>query len=169
MISDLAPKNEDFEMKVDSLVIALKSLICHSSLYHKGFSFALENIHQKLWWCTQLLPHVLWRPSTGDLKIGWRQHISRYGIHTHKIGGRFYFLRRGKNNQKGRGFWYFLCCCVFLCVLSVHHFSYWPSETSFSLLVSDNIPRVQSQIVICRSFYETTKFRFLYNKNIKKN
>ena len=48
MVSELAAKNEDVEMKVDSLVIALKSLICHSSLYHKGFSFALENIHQKL-------------------------------------------------------------------------------------------------------------------------
>ena len=117
MVSELAAKNEDVEMKVDSLVIALKSLICHSSLYHKGFSFALENNHQKLRWCTQLLPHVLWRHSTGDLKIGWRQHISRYGIHTHKIGGRFYFLRRGKNNQKGRGFLvFFVLLRVFMCL-----------------------------------------------------
>ena len=88
--------------------------------------------------------------------------------YTHtRLVGVFTFWEEGKITRKEEVFWYFLCCCVFFCVLSVHHFSYWPSETSFSLLVSDYIPRVQSQIVICRSFYETTKFRFLYNKNIR--
>ena len=88
--------------------------------------------------------------------------------YTHtRLVGVFTFWEEGKITRKEEVFWYFLCCCVFLCVLSVHHFSYWPSETSFSLLVSDYIPRVQSQIVICRSFNETTKFRFLYNKNIR--